>query len=390
MSNVLEKLKHAISTNDLQKIQQILCTTNVNLNSKARGYNPLLQACVKGSPVVAGALVKAGADVNVRVQIQTYYAREQNGLTTREILQQALHALWGTETVTPLILGVVDRNLAIVKKLVQDCGADVNVTNEAGKAPLHLKQEIADLLLKAGADVNVQDKKGQTPLHCAATAKDLDYTRRLLEYGARVDLANNEGFTALHIAAKQADTQLLELLIQQEGIQALVNQKAHDDATPLHIAITAKAKAQYQVADDVNWIAVVRLLIDNGADLTSQKHGLTPLHLAAEAGYLDIVQMLVEAGANIRAEASFTCLTPIDMAVHTQKQEIVDYLVARAEIDAVHGGRPKRDLPSVEEAEDNAASQQEETLVEDISEEGGAVGGFEKLVIKDEDGNEKK
>ncbi|CAH1249156.1 Hypp8537 [Branchiostoma lanceolatum] len=73
------------------------------------------------------------------------------------------------------------------------------------------------------------------------------------------------------------------------------------------------------------------------------------------------------------------------MAIHTKKKEVVDYLVARAESDTAEGGRPKRDSPSVEEAEDSAASLQTETPVEQILGEG-AVGGFEQvLIIKDED-----
>ncbi|XP_019638273.1 PREDICTED: NF-kappa-B inhibitor cactus-like [Branchiostoma belcheri] len=126
-------------------------------------------------------------------------------------------------------------------------------------------------------------------------------------------------------------------------------------------------------------MSVVQLLIDNGADLTSQKHGLTPLHLAAEDKPLDIVKMLVEAGADIRAEALKTGLTPLDMAKHTKKQDVVDYLVARAEKDNEEGGRPKRDPPSVE-------PRQTDTPVEETVE--GAVGGIQKLDIKDEDSSD--
>ncbi|XP_066264208.1 ankyrin-1-like [Branchiostoma lanceolatum] len=321
-----------------------------------------------------------------------------------ENLQSPLNdELSSLKTVTPLILGVVDRKLEIVKKLVQDCGADVNVTNEAGKAPLHciatntvdkrsasktqVKQKIAEILLKAGAEVNIQDKKGQTPLHCAAMAKDLASAQILLENGARVDIGKDDGDTPLHIAVREVDTQLCHHLIQQESGKTAVNQKAHDGATPLHLAIEASVRRCARQ----DRMAVVQLLIDNGADLTSQKHGLTPLHLAAEAGFIDVVKMLVEAGADIHAEALKTGLTPLDMAIHTNKQDIVDYLVARAESDTAQGGRPKRDSPSKEEEEDSAASQQTDTPVEVMLEEEGAVGGFEQvLVIKDEGCTEKE
>ncbi|XP_078621953.1 ankyrin repeat domain-containing protein 61-like [Branchiostoma floridae x Branchiostoma japonicum] len=395
-----QELRNAISCNDVVKLQKIFCTTDVKLNDY-RSYNPLIHACIKGSPVVVGALAKAGSDVNVKADISNYSPYKCHASAR---LWNAIECM---KTVTPLILAVVDRNFKLVKKLVQDCGADVNATNEDGTAPLHHvptiakerkypakvqnQQEIADLLLKAGAEVNVHNKCGETPLHRAAIRKDLDYSRRLLQNGARVDLADNQGFTVLHIAAEQAYTELLVLLLQQEGTRTLVNQKTHDDATPLHVAITAKADTRYYVAADEDWVVVVRMLIENGADLTSQKDGLTPLHLAAEAGFLDIVKMLVEAGADICTEAPFTCLTPVDMAVHRKKQDVIDYfkymVPKAAESKSKEGGRPKRESPSAEQAkaEDSAASQQTETPVEEMVAEG-AVGGIQQvLVIRDGD-----
>eukprot|EP00058_Branchiostoma_floridae_P019685 XP_002605175.1 hypothetical protein BRAFLDRAFT_80887 [Branchiostoma floridae] len=116
--------------------------------------------------------------------------------------------------------------------------------------------------------------------------------------------------------------------------------------------------------------------------------------------------MLVEAGADICAEAPFTCLTPVDLAIHTKNQDIADYLVARkVAIDlerrkqlqatrnlktAKEEGRPKRESPSAEQAqtEDKAVSQQTDTPVP-VEEVLGAVGGFqEALVIKDGDSTE--
>ncbi|XP_035660857.1 uncharacterized protein LOC118405463 [Branchiostoma floridae] len=367
----LRDLREAISNNNLQKIQEILYTANVDLNY-GRDYNPLLHACYEGYPVVAGALVKAGADVNARVRFRSI----GEGTKIRYSLRRALELVEGIETVTPLILGVVDRKVDIVRKLVQDCNADVNATNATGLAPLHCistntvddnlpaparaqrKQEITDLLLKAGAEVNVYDRKANTPLHYAAMANDPVSTRVLLQNGATVDITNREGCTPLHVVCQTKD----------------------------------------YLAHIRDVIAVVKLLIDNGAKLNSQKHGLTPLHLAAEAGLLNVVKVLVTAGADIHPEAPVTGLTPLDMAVNTKKQDVVDYLIARKEelerrkqLQAIRnlqggkkGGRPKREAPSAEQAEteDSAASQQTDTPVEEMVE--GAVGGFQQVLVIEE------
>lgn len=52
----------------------------------------------------------------------------------------------------------------------------------------------------------------------------------------------------------------------------------------------------------------MQLLVDAGADVTvAAKGGGTPLHAAAEAGALAIVQVLLRAGANPNAEV-WPCL----------------------------------------------------------------------------------
>ncbi|KAI8496169.1 hypothetical protein Bbelb_260100 [Branchiostoma belcheri] len=134
-----------------------------------------------------------------------------------------------------------------------------------------------------------------------------------------------------------------------------------------------------------------RIFLQNGAtvDIVNSE--------AAEAGYLNVVKVLVRAGADINTKAPVTDLTPLDMAVHARKQDVVNYLVTEAaerrrlqvtKKRTKERQRPKRDSPSVEEDEDNVSSQQTVTPVEETVE--GAVGGIQQLNIKDEDSSDKE
>jgi len=73
---------------------------------------------------------------------------------------------------------------------------------------------------------------------------------------------------------------------------------------------------------------IVELLLEAGANVNiKNKFGWTPLHLAAREGHIDIVQMLLEAGANIGAKNKFG-RTPLDYAVKHRHTDIVRMLVS--------------------------------------------------------------
>lgn len=128
-------------------------------------------------------------------------------------------------------------------------------------------------------------------------------------------LASMSAFAAqIHTAAADGDTAMVEKLIKAQP--DLVNLKDNDGATPLH---HAAAKGQ---------LAVVKLLIDNKADVNAQKNdGVTPLHVAAALGYKDIVVALLDAKADACA-VDKKGRTPLSIAKAGGKTEIENILRA--------------------------------------------------------------
>ena len=59
----------------------------------------------------------------------------------------------------------------------------------------------------------------------------------------------------------------------------------------------------------------VRALLDKGADVSAaQGDGMTALHWAAMSGDLELAQMLVHAGANLKAATRIAAATPLLLA----------------------------------------------------------------------------
>jgi uncharacterized protein len=81
----------------------------------------------------------------------------------------------------------------------------------------------------------------------------------------------------------------------------------------------------------------VRTLLKQGADVNqSQGDGMTALHWAAMSGNMELVDMLLYAGANVRATTRLGGYTALHVASQSGQSAVIDALInARADIDAV-------------------------------------------------------
>ncbi|XP_055307789.1 serine protease persephone-like [Sitodiplosis mosellana] len=72
---------------------------------------------------------------------------------------------------------------------------------------------------------------------------------------------------------------------------------------------------------------IVQLLIDNGADFRSiDKNGHTPLHKAAAHGHKDIAQLFIDRGADFQSK-NHNGKTPLHLAVHNGHKEVARLLI---------------------------------------------------------------
>lgn len=226
-----------------------------------------------------------------------------------------------------LMFTVWYRNLEFTVRLLRQ-NADPNMTDAKGRSALHYAcitgyGPMVRLLLHYRAKPNLWDQKYTvTPLHYAALSGSIDCIQLLIRNGAQAN-AGIEKRSALHYAVQKNAFKCVELLLQcgsnPNPPQVLVE-------TPLHIAA------------EMGFVDCLKALLDNGADVTSQMGTKrnTALHLAAEDDFVECVKELIKAGANVNAR-NVDDQTPLHVACLSQSIETVELLIKHgADVNAVY------------------------------------------------------
>lgn len=216
-------------------------------------------------------------------------------------------------------------NLEDVKRLVA-AGADVNAPDALGSTPLLMaawsgNTEIASFLVAHGADVNaLQPQTHSTALEYAVLTGRTAMVQLLLQAGARIDTRYRDNQTILQIAAAAGNPQIVSLLLAagMDIGSVDVNGNTALDQAVLH-----------------GQAAVVSLLIAHGADV-KRVHpvgGRGPLHEACIKGFANLVQPLIDAGAD-PIERDRSGQTPLDLALAYKNAKIVAALLHLPQKDA--------------------------------------------------------
>lgn len=150
-----------------------------------------------------------------------------------------------------------------------------------------------------GSDVNIRSANDWTALDCAVSHNHPKTTRKLLELGASITLDHKETMrTTLHLAAMQKDPAcLLELFMHLEGTEEALSQnrpRYHHQSTVLYSEDPLNSNEIQNIGQAGNEKVVQkRRFIDQG-DVC----GVTALHLACGKGTTQIVQKLMDHGAD--------------------------------------------------------------------------------------------
>lgn len=339
-------LVEAVKKGDAQAIRSLLKDPK-NVNAPAVDGSTALQWAVhRDELATTDLLLRAGADAKAanRYGVTALSLAAVNG--NAAIIERLLDAgadpntaLSGGETVlmTAARTGKVDALQRLIRR-----GANVNAREvSTGQTALmwaaaRNNAESLKALLEAGADINVQTEKaaqgggstfaaasstGFSALMFAARAGNIDAVRVLLEAGADVNQTLSDGQNVLVVATANAHWQLADFLLDKgadpnadkAGWSAL--HQAARTRRP-NIGFGTPGPIPTGTLDSINVIkkmiakgAVVNLRMSKNGIKDGQRNrlnrlGATPFFLAAKNTDVEVLKVLVAAGANANIKSA--------------------------------------------------------------------------------------
>lgn len=333
-------------------------------------YTPLQWAAYHGNTDLIRLLLAAGADTERRDfngdRALLWAARAGQAESIRVLVAAGspVNAAGDPYGLSPLHLAARGASPEAIAVLI-GAGADVDAVDQSNSTALYeavLTQQPRSvrLLLAARADPDIADDiLNDTPLHLAAERQDVSIVRMLLEAGAQPIGWNSDGSDPLHLAAWRGLPENVAALIEggadplaldDKGLTPLLSAiegKRHevwdnDGAALVLVPSATDIDAAFLAAATAGTPRAAIALIDRGANLRT--HGPAALLAAAgtdqtmlierllaagvpladgillaaaQAGALDAVRLLLEAGATPIPPERVTLaeFTPLDLLI---------------------------------------------------------------------------
>lgn len=263
-----------------------------------------------------------------------YWSVSRGDLKTFELLLQHKASLdVQNRKKENLFFAAVESGQVPLMNQIYKMGVSPHHRSTDGRTPLMVaafrgRKEAVDWLLDHGAQVLDKDENFWSPLRWAIAGGHSEVASLLIDRGAKIDEKDHVGNTALMEAARRGDEQSMILLLSRGADRTLMNQKGetaytlalrHPNPKLRTLIATDQIKKkdhsrvdtlkdyglEFSEAKFIQYIRqgdliVTDLYLKNGMSPNAENADqVTALMTAAEAGHVELVRRLIEAGAAV-------------------------------------------------------------------------------------------
>jgi ankyrin repeat protein len=298
---------HWATLQSLEELMDLLIEKGCNVNAQSQhGMTALHVAAEKGYKVGVEKLIEADADVNARMKkpkvapaTPLHFAIASKGEDGKSILELLTENgadvdLRDNAGVAPIHAAVEGGQQDLIEFLVEL--ADLSATNSHDQtvmmvATLKGNHELVNTLVSKDASTDSQDDKGLTAIHHALNSENYEIVASLVDAGADPNLKNNAGFTPL----LQIVVEGPKIDEREETLEKLIGADAEadtEDNQGISLLIHAIKQGLYD--------PMLKHLIPATNDVnTADKSERSVLYLACINNKIEVVEALLEKDADV-------------------------------------------------------------------------------------------
>jgi len=188
-------------------------------------------------------------------------------------------------------------NLNLLEELVEK-RSDLTLLTGDGRTMLHIAALngnflfVTRLLEVCPNLVEKTDVNGWTALHCSVAGGDIQIFQVLAEISVSLKKANKHGLTCLHVAAQKGHVHMVKRIL--DVCPDVLHATTNEGRTAIHEAVNG------------GHIVVFKELVRKGLHVQTQdENGATCLHLAAERGHCELVDLILKACPDVKNVSNF-------------------------------------------------------------------------------------
>ena len=317
-------LYYAVQANErsVHTVRLLLEHRNIDVNPTGLfDDTPLTRASELGNQDVMRLLLKQD-----KVDINAKDAFGQNALmlAIKAADQDTIHMLLQHQNIdtnvqdskgkTPSHLAVEHDHLELVRLLLEHGKTNLNIHDSLGMTPLQSavhrgNKEMVEMYLQCkNVDANFPNGQGETAIIAALRQRNIDMVRQLLAcHRVNINCKTAEGRPLLSFMLSYQERALMRSLLARQDLH-LTSKNPLSDTALSWLCASAKLKTEVMtelVSADLEMEVVAELIMklsDSGCEVDPvDERGETPLFNATTRGRLRIMDLLLEAGANVDA-----------------------------------------------------------------------------------------